>query len=574
MTEAAFLHGIDVTELAEGPRPIQVADMSVIGLIGTAPDAVAARKAWLLTPSNKTKTWLRWEAASVGAHGNDISVNLKVPAKANQALAVSVAGTRITVSLATGTTPGLSISRPNHVAAAITASTAASALVVCTVETGTLGLAITEDDDDNPVVAMTGEVVATGDALDLTDAEQLALADGVIGAAEDYEDGVWEAVEEDGETLPTLGDPDYPAAILPTLGFKTLAEGRNAEMALNTPRLYLARPSRDRIGDTGTIPAALDAIFDQGSARVVVVRVTEGVDDAATRVNLLGDSSLDSGVHAFGLAQERVGVTPRILIAPGHSQVKAVANELISVAERLRAVVVADCPDVAYSGAVRYRGNFGSDRLYLVWPQVYAYDHLSATNVATWASPRVAGVMARTDGELGFWYSPSNKEMLGVTNTARAVPFTLGDPNCRANYLNEHAVATIVRDTGFRLWGNRSCSDDPRFAFLVMRRIFDAVHESVQAGLRWAVDRPITRTFVESVLDSGNDFLADLIRKGALLPGSRVYLDPDINSPDQLAQGRIYINLEAMGPPPAERITIRSAMDIDLLGSVTAPVSA
>jgi phage tail sheath protein FI len=72
-------------------------------------------------------------------------------------------------------------------------------------------------------------------------------------------------------------------------------------------------------------------------------------------------------------------------------------------------------------------------------------------------------------------------------------------------------------------------------------------------------------------VDSGNDFISDLVRKGALMEGSRMYLDPELNTAEQLAAGRIYFDLECMGPPPAERITVRSHMNIALLASIVTP---
>lgn len=38
-----FLHGVEVVEIDSGPRPIQTVRSSVIGLIGTAPNADAAK---------------------------------------------------------------------------------------------------------------------------------------------------------------------------------------------------------------------------------------------------------------------------------------------------------------------------------------------------------------------------------------------------------------------------------------------------------------------------------------------------------------------------------------------------
>ena len=36
------LHGVEVVQIDDGPRPIQTVESSIIGLVGTAPDATAA----------------------------------------------------------------------------------------------------------------------------------------------------------------------------------------------------------------------------------------------------------------------------------------------------------------------------------------------------------------------------------------------------------------------------------------------------------------------------------------------------------------------------------------------------
>ena len=65
----------------------------------------------------------------------------------------------------------------------------------------------------------------------------------------------------------------------------------------------------------------------------------------------------------------------------------------------------------------------------------------------------VAGLIAKSDNDRGWWWSPSNQEINGIVGTARAIDFAMGDANCRANLLNESNIATIIRQQGFRLWG-------------------------------------------------------------------------------------------------------------------------
>ena len=60
------------------------------------------------------------------------------------------------------------------------------------------------------------------------------------------------------------------------------------------------------------------------------------------------------------------------------------------------------------------------------------YDPETGTEVQRPAAARVAGLIAKSDAERGFWWSPSNRPLYGIVGTARAVDFELGDPNSRA----------------------------------------------------------------------------------------------------------------------------------------------
>lgn len=366
--------------------------------------------------------------------------------------------------------------------------------------------------------------------------------------------------------------PDLDALVRPA-AYLTDDDWNAAKAAfpVNTPVL-IAGSLREaaKLGGAGTLPAALRGIFDQAGALVVVVRVAEGIDAAATQANVIGGVDVGTGqytgISAFLGAESIVKVTPRVLIAHGFSHLAAVANALLTVADRLRGVVVADGPNTDDAAAIAYTGTFGSPRLYLVDPWLKV---LSASGVETIepASARVAGLIAKSDSERGFWWSPSNQELRGVLGTGRPVDFALGDANARANLLNESNVATVIHQNGFRLWGNRSTSVDPKWAFLSVRRTADMINESLLRAHLWAVDRNITRTYIGDVTDGLNAFLRQLTAQGAVL-GGRAWADPDLNTPESIAAGKVFFNFEFTPPAPAERITFRSQLTNDFLQEI------
>ena len=341
---------------------------------------------------------------------------------------------------------------------------------------------------------------------------------------------------------------------------------------LNSPVLIAGqRTLAAKLGEGGTLPAAMDDIFDQAGAMVVVIRVDEGINDAETLSNIIGGVDAQTGqylgIQALLGASSDVHVTPRILIAPEFTHHAAVANELLSVAERLRAVVIADGPNTNDSDAINYRQMFGSARLYLVDPWVRVWDTQTNVEVVRPASGRIAGLMAKSDSERGFWYSPSNQELRGLMGTARSIDFALGDTNARANYLNENEVATIIQKDGFRLWGNRSCSSDPKWAFLSVRRTADMINESLLSAHLWAVDRNITKTYLDDVLEGVNAYLRHLKAVGAIING-KAWADAELNTPANISQGKVYIDFDFTPPFPAEHIVFRSHLVNDYLSEI------
>lgn len=358
----------------------------------------------------------------------------------------------------------------------------------------------------------------------------------------------------------------------------TAPEANEDKFPLNTPVLITGRRTEAaKLGTSGTLPTAIDGIFDQCGAMVVVIRVAEGVAggeataEAAAISNVIGgvnaETGRNEGIQCFLDANSVVKARPRILIAPGFSHQHAVATELLSVAERLKAVCILDGPNTTNEAAISYAENFGSARVFVVDPWVTVWDTAASADVVQPASARVAGLISKSDNERGFWWSPSNQEILGITGTARPIDFVMGDSNCVANHLNENNVATIIHQDGYRLWGNRTPATDIKFAFLCVRRTADMVAESLLAAHLWAVDRGITRTYMEDVRDGVDMYLRHLQKVGAILGGS-CWVDREINSADQIMQGIVYWDYDFTPVYPAEHLVFRSHIVDDYIEEI------
>lgn len=411
----------------------------------------------------------------------------------------------------------------------------------------------------------------------------------------------------------------------------------------------------------GTLPEAIDSIFDQTKPVVIVVRVEEGADTAETLANVLGGVNAQTGqylgVHAFLGAESKTGYKPKILCVPGFTHTRregaltsvsianagsgytsaprvtfsgggsgsslvlptahaelgeagdagkvmsvviddpgqnmttaptvifegegdtgavatanigiignAVASEMVCIAEKLGAVIIVDGPNTVDADAINYGKDFGSKRIYVVDPKVLKTDSNGKT-VTAWSSPCVCGLIAKMDNEKGFWWSPSNNEINGIVGTARTIDFQMGDYSCRANLLNENNIATIIRQEGYRLWGNRTLSSDQKWAFLSVVRTADTINESLLKAHLWAIDRGITKTYVDDVIEGVNAYLRHLKSVGAIL-GGQCWADKDLNTADQISAGHIYFDFDFTPVYPAEHITFRSHLVNDYVVSI------
>jgi phage tail sheath protein FI len=473
-----YLHGVQVIEVTDGPRPIRTVNSAVIGLVGTAPGAEAAGEASAILGTGTSA--LTITADTAGIAGNAISIRLRNPGATSQSLSVSLTDKAITVNLATDNA-GVVTSTPALIKTALDANAGIAALV--SVASGGSG-----------VVSPTSTVLLSG--------------------------------------------------------------GKDEAFPLNTPYLVAGSVTEAaRAGTTGTIPAALADIFAQAGAVVVVIRAAVGGDAAATKTNI------ENAITKLLDAESVLGLTPRILIAPEFSNQKTTADALVSVANKLRAIAYADGPNSSDAAAVNYATQFGSDRLAIIDPWLVK-DGVAHAPSAAWA-----GATAKSDYDRGFWWSPSNVEILGFTGTARAVGFRLGDVTSPANLLNEANVTTVIKQNGNRIWGNRTTSADPKFAFVSVRRTADLINDSILRAHLWAVDRNISRTYLEDVTESVNGYLKTLTNLGAIL-GGKCWPDPDLNTPANIAQGKVYFNFDFTPPYPAENITFRSILVNDYITEI------
>jgi phage tail sheath protein FI len=321
--------------------------------------------------------------------------------------------------------------------------------------------------------------------------------------------------------------------------------------------LVLLTTEREAIaafGPDSAITKAAQAIYVRAKAVIVAIGVAKLADEALQTSAIIGGVLADgqrTGLQALLDGKSKHNAQPKLVIAPGHSSTQAVATAMDALAGKLRAMAIIDGPNTTDEAAMAYALEFGSKRLYLVDPGVKYWDTVASATIDAPGSAWVAGLFAWTDAAYGYWASPSNKEFVGITGTTRPIEYLDGDETCRANLLNNANIATILRDGGYRLWGNRTLSTDPKWSFVTRVRTCDILMDAIQAGHKWAVDRSITKTYVQDVTEGLQAFMRDQKNAGAVI-NFEVYADKEKNTASQIELGKIYWRIRFTDVPPAE----------------------
>lgn len=289
-----------------------------------------------------------------------------------------------------------------------------------------------------------------------------------------------------------------------------------------------------------------------------------------------------SGMKALEDTYNLFGYFAKILIAPVFCTQNAVAVEMIAMAHKLRAVALIDAPiGTTVANAIAGRGPSGainfftsSDRAVPCYPHFKAIDTLTGQERLEPYSQRLAGVICRRDVEQGYWWSPSNVEVLGVTGAERSISARINDPQTEANQLNEVGIMTIFSSfgSGLRTWGNRSAAfpsvTHPR-NFISVRRTADVIHESIEYAQLQFIDHPIDDALIDAILESANAFMRTLQGRRAIISGE-VTFDPAKNPSTEIALGHLTFDVCFMPPVPAERLSFESFIDINRLSALGA----
>lgn len=180
--------------------------------------------------------------------------------------------------------------------------------------------------------------------------------------------------------------------------------------------------------------------------------------------------------------------------------------------------------------------------------------------VAIPPSGYMAGVWSRIDETRGVYKAPANEVPRGVLGLTY-------DCNFREQELLNPIGINCIRpfpSRGIRVWGARTLvePDNIQWRYINVRRLMSYIEKSIENGMQWVVFEPNDEDLWQRVKRTITSFLTDLWRSGALMGGSPneafyVKCDADINTPQSMMLGRLYVEVGIAPVRPAEFVIFR-----------------
>tara|TARA_R110002020_G_scaffold474773_2_gene707354 strand:- start:15756 stop:16355 length:600 start_codon:yes stop_codon:yes gene_type:complete len=182
-----------------------------------------------------------------------------------------------------------------------------------------------------------------------------------------------------------------------------------------------------------------------------------------------------------------------------------------------------------------------------------------AKNIPIIATALAMRVLIDESNPASFTKSISNVPVPGVIGITNPRTWDLEDPNTEVGYLNANEVTSVIQHQGFRFWGNRTCSSDPRFAFetgvLTAQWLLDTIIE----GCFPFVDQPLTPVLVRDIIDSINAKLRSTVSQGWLL-GATCWYNDDLNNAQDLSQGMLWVDYDYTPVPTLENLKLNQSI--------------
>jgi len=295
--------------------------------------------------------------------------------------------------------------------------------------------------------------------------------------------------------------------------------------------------------DVSTLPYAVEGFFKNGGKGCYIARVDEKSDYTSALEQLEGIEDVS------------------IVVAPDHHRDPDLAAEIVKHCERLqdRFAILHAPPGVHLVTKIeQFKPPVDTKFAAFYFPWINVTDPATEKDVLIPPSGHVAGIYARVDIGRGVFSGPANEVVLGANSLETNIT------DVQQQVLNPQGVNCIRQfpGRGIRVWGARTCSTDPEWKYVNVRRYLTYLEQSIQEGTEWAVFEPNEPQLWATVRNTISAFLIKEWHRGGLVgitpeEAFFVKVDQSIMTPDDILNGRLIILIGVAPLRPAEFVIFR-----------------
>ena len=305
---------------------------------------------------------------------------------------------------------------------------------------------------------------------------------------------------------------------------------------------------------------AVFGFFNNGGTRCWVNRVTtiDDVTEALAQFESIDEIAIVAAPMRPDTSADALNAIHADLVT--HCQLMEDRVAILDCAEKIKGdnLVISDDDMGIWRPAANPSG-YGA--FYFPWLQVADPLKPAGTRVAVPPCGHMAGIYARSDAQRGVHKAPANEVVMGALGVRYPVSKIL------QGSLNPRGVNCIRSFNGtVKIYGARTLASDPagdpEWIYINVRRLFNAMRESIDEGTQWVVFEPNSPELWSKIRRNINSYLNTVWASGALFgntPEEAFYVKCDAeNNPSEVRDGgQVVTEIGVAVVKPAEFVIFR-----------------
>lgn len=280
----------------------------------------------------------------------------------------------------------------------------------------------------------------------------------------------------------------------------------------------------------------------------------------------------ETGLEVIRQVYPKLGIIPRLIIAPGWSHIPEVAAVMASKTIDINGVFTSETAidmdtekTKVYTSLSDAKSELAitSEHAILLWPRVRIGSKVYYYS-AIWAAMTAYTDASNNDVPVK---SPSN-ELLNVSASVLTDGTEVVLDTTMAEVVNSYGIVTIINDNGMRAYGNNTSAypgtTDPKDRWIACRRMMSWYRNRFIQTYKEKVDNPANLRLIEAVVDAENLYLNSLTSTGDIAGGEISYSEAD-NTIESIMNGPIVFQSRIAFWTPAEYILNKIEFDPTLI---------